>query len=63
MKHTGVLHYCDLVQSCPPHLRRKGEKRVRERERREVVWWSMCVVWSGVVQCGVVWIVMEKSVE
>ena len=26
MKHTGVLHYCDLVQSCPPHLRRKGKR-------------------------------------
>ena len=24
MPHTGVLHYCDLVQSCPPQLRRKG---------------------------------------
>jgi hypothetical protein len=37
MKHTGVLHYCDLVQSCPPHLRRKGEMRGRGR-RRERVW-------------------------
>lgn len=24
MPHIGVLHYCDLVQSCPPNLRRKG---------------------------------------
>ena len=27
MPHIGVLHYCDLVQSCPPFLRRKGESK------------------------------------
>lgn len=27
MPHIGVLHYCDLVQSCPPFLRRKGSSR------------------------------------
>ena len=47
MKHTGVLHYCDLVQSCPPHLRRKGKERKRGRGR-EIVRWSICVEWSGV---------------
>lgn len=26
MPHIGVLHYCDLVQSCPPSLRRKGKR-------------------------------------
>mmetsp|Transcript_15693 Transcript_15693/g.15032 ORF Transcript_15693/g.15032 Transcript_15693/m.15032 type:complete len:699 (+) Transcript_15693:1115-3211(+) len=28
MPHIGVLHYCDLVQSCPPFLRRKALKNV-----------------------------------
>lgn len=26
MPHIGILHYCDLVQSCPPFLRRKALK-------------------------------------
>lgn len=26
MQHTGILYYCDLVQSCPPAMRRKALK-------------------------------------
>lgn len=26
LPHTGILYYCDLIQSCPPFLRRKALK-------------------------------------